>query len=101
VDARNQRVRGYAQQFESLNRVTGEVVSLWTVGLPVTELDRAPGEWQKASLPAVNGAAEKYATPSRATLLLVGDRSKIEAGVRELNLGDLVVIDAEGKPVQK
>jgi hypothetical protein len=30
-------------------------------------------------------------------MLLVGDRAKIEAGLRELKLGDLVILDAEGK----
>jgi zinc protease len=49
----------------------------------------------------VNAAAEKYASPSRATLLLVGDLSKIESGIRELNLGKVLIIDAEGKPAQK
>jgi len=30
---------------------------------------------------------------------LVGDRAKIEAGLRELNAGDIVILDVEGKPV--
>jgi hypothetical protein len=32
-------------------------------------------------------------------LLLVGDRAKIERGVSELKLGEVVVLDEEGKPV--
>jgi predicted Zn-dependent peptidase len=100
VDARNQRVRGYAQQFESLDRVVGQLQTLWTTGLPMTELQRQSIELQRATLPAVNAAAEKYATPSRATLLLVGDLSKIETGVRELDLGEVVIIDPEGKPAR-
>ena len=101
ADARNNRVRGYAQQFESLMRVAGQLETLWEVGLPMTELQRQSGELQKATLESVNAAAEKYATPSRSTLLLVGDLSKIEAGVRELNLGEVIVVDAEGKPVHQ
>ena len=30
-------------------------------------------------------------------LLLVGDLSKIEAGIRKLNLGEIVVLDVEGR----
>jgi zinc protease len=45
-------------------------------------------------------AAQKYAKTEKAGLLLVGDRAKIEAGVKELNMGELVVLDAEGKPVK-
>ncbi len=99
--AKANRVRGYAQQFESLDRVSGEVAQLWALGLPMSELQREPDELQKATLASVNAAAEKYATPSRATLLLVGDLSKIEPGVRELNLGDVVLIDTEGRPVTR
>jgi zinc protease len=100
ADARNNRLRGYAQQFESLERVAGQIAELWGVSMPVTELEREPAELQKATREAVNGAAEKYASPARATLLLVGDRSKIEAGVRELKVGEMVIIDAEGKLVK-
>ncbi len=99
TDARNLRVRGYAQQFESLDRVAGQVQQLWSAGLPMTELQREPGELQKVSRDAVNAAAEKYATPSKATMLLVGDMAKIGAGVRDLKIGEVVVIDAEGKVV--
>jgi zinc protease len=49
---------------------------------------------------AVNAAAAKYAQPSGAALLLVGDLSKIEAGIRKLNLGEIVRLDVEGRPVK-
>jgi zinc protease len=101
TEARNQRVRGYAQKFESLDRVAGQVQELWTLGLPMTELQTEPDQLQKVSRDAVNAAAEKYATPSKSTLLLVGDLAKIEAGVRELKIGEVVVVDAEGKVVNK
>lgn len=98
TDAKHERVRGYAQQFESMGRVADQITDLWVVGLPMAELQKEPDELQKASLESVNAAAKKYAAPSGATLLLVGDLSKIEAGVRDLNLGEVVILDAEGKP---
>ena len=99
ADAKHNRVRGYAQQFEAMERVAGQIQELWTFSLPMTELQREPEELDKATLPSVNGVAQKYAKPSGATLLLVGDLSKIEAGVRELNLGEVVILDPEGNPV--
>ena len=95
------RVRGYAQQFESLGRIAGQIAQLWALGLPLSELQREPEETMKMTLEAVNAAAKKYAVPSKASLLLVGDASKIESGVRSLNLGEIVFLDAEGKPVKK
>ncbi|HYL78588.1 MAG TPA: pitrilysin family protein [Bryobacteraceae bacterium] len=99
-DARSIRVRGYAQQFESLDRVGGQVEELWVNSLPMTELQRETDELQKVTREAVNAAAEKYATPSRSTLLLVGDLAKIEAGIRELKIGEVVIVDTEGKAVK-
>ncbi len=101
TDAKHNRVRGYAQQFESLGRIAGQVAQLWAADLPMSELQREPDELQKASLQSVNSVAQKYATPQGATLLLVGDRAKIGQDVRDLNLGEVVILDVEGKPVEK
>jgi zinc protease len=97
ANAKHERVRGYAQQFESMGRVAEQISALWVTGMPMAELQREPDELQKATLDSVNVAARKYAATSGATLLLVGDLSKIQAGVRELNLGEIVLLDAEGK----
>ena len=99
--ARQNRVRGYAQQFEAMRQVGSQVEELWIHGLPMTEMQHEPDELQKATLDAVNAAAQKYARPSGATLLLVGDLAKIESGVRELNLGEVVLLDVQGNPIQK
>jgi zinc protease len=101
TDAKHERIRGYAQQFEAMGRVADQVTSLWVMGMPFTELQREPEELQEATLDSVNAAARKYAAPTGATLLLVGDLSKIESGVRELNLGEVVILDAEGRPVNR
>ena len=101
TDAKHKRVRGYAQQFESMDRVAGQIKELWTFGLPMTELQHEPDELEKATLASVNAAAQSYAKPSGATLLLVGDLSKIETGIRELNLGEIVLVDVEGNPLPK
>ncbi len=97
---RSRIVRGYAQQFESLPRVIGQVADLWTEGLPMTELQREYDETAKMTLEAARAAAVKYARPEKAALVLVGDRAKIEPGLKELNAGEIVLLDAEGKPAR-
>jgi zinc protease len=99
--AQLKRVRGYAQQFESFSRIAGEVVSLWAVGLPMTELQNETAGVERTTAAAANAAAAKYAAPAGATLLLVGDLATIEQGVRGLNLGEIVILDAEGRPVAR
>jgi zinc protease len=99
TSARLTKIRGYAQQFESLGRVADQILALWTVGLPMLELQREPEGLLGASLEAVNAAAVQYGAPAGASLLLVGDLSKVEADVRDLNLGEIVRLDVEGRPV--
>ncbi len=96
--AKSRRVRGYAQQFESLARIAGQVSNLWVLGLPMTELQREYDATSKVTIEQIAAATKKYARPEAASMLLVGDRSKIESAVRDLKVGEIVVLDAEGKP---
>jgi zinc protease len=98
--ARLTRVRGYAQRFEALARLNGQIADLWVAGLPMTELQGEYDSASKATVGEVRAAASKYARVAGAGVLLVGDRAKIEPGLRELNLGEIVVLDAEGKAVK-
>ncbi len=97
--ARTRWIRGYAQQFETYTRVAGQIAALWAESLPMTELQHEPAAVEEVTLDAVNAAAQKYAVPAQATYLLLGDRAKIEPGVRELNLGGVIVLDEDGKLV--
>ncbi len=99
--ARLTKIRGYAQQFEAYGRITGQITDLWLFGLPMTAMQAETDEIGKLQIAAVNAAAAKYAAPAGTSILLVGDLSKIEAGIRELNLGEIVILDVEGKPVVK
>ena len=44
-------------------------------------------------------AAKIVDHPDNLIWVVVGDRSKIEAGVKELNLGDLRFLGPDGKPI--
>jgi zinc protease len=90
--------RGYAQQFESLGRVTQQIGNLWTLGLPMSELQREFDAVDALTLDQVLAASQKYVQPDAVSFLLVGDRTKIEQGIRALNLGEIVVLNEEGKP---
>jgi zinc protease len=101
ADSRANRVRGYAREFETYGQIAAKIAELLQFDLPLTELQRVPEELGRATLASVNTAAQRYAVPGRATLLVIGDRSKIEAGLRELNLGEIVILDTEGRPVTR
>jgi zinc protease len=44
-------------------------------------------------------AAEKVLRPDNMVWVVVGDKAKIEQGIRELNLGDVRFLDPDGNPV--
>jgi zinc protease len=99
TNAKQTGTRGYAQQFESYARVAGQIADLWSEGLPIAELQRKYDETARATLDATLAAAKKYARAERAAIVVVGDRAKIEAGLRDLKIGEVVIVDSEGKPV--
>jgi zinc protease len=47
----------------------------------------------------VNDAAKSLIDPRHTIWVVVGDRAKIEAGIRELNIGEIKIIDADGRPL--
>ena len=95
-DARTGRIRGYAQQFESLRRIAGSIGGLWSSGRPMTDIQDAVGNLESVTLDDVRAAARQYLKPSRAGYLLVGDRSGIEAQLTEKGLATAEILDTEG-----
>ncbi len=55
---------------------------------------------QNLSLSDIQKAAKKVIMPKSLTWVIVGDRSKIEKGIKELNLGAIKYIDSEGNEVK-
>ncbi len=95
--AKLRKARGYAQQFEAYERVGTQVADLWVAGLPMTELQAESDGISAVPLDGARAAAARWARPGASAILVVGDRKKVEAGLREI--GDVVVIDSAGRPV--
>jgi predicted Zn-dependent peptidase len=93
-------VRGYAQQFESLDQVVRQVVRLWADGLPLSQLSNEIPELQQVDLPAVKATANKYAVPNKAVILIVGDLVKIAPQLRNVYGDKVTLLDSEGNPTE-
>lgn len=90
-----------AQEFRTLDQLVEQIARLWVLGLPMAELQRLADETPRITLAAVNQAAQTYAVPGEATLLLIGDYAKIGPGLSELDLGEVTVLDVEGQPARR
>jgi zinc protease len=96
--ARLKLVRGYAQEFEAFQQVASQIGLLWTWGLPMDELQAQSDRLAEVSLQQAQAVAARFARPEASSLLVVGDRRAIEAGLAELHAGEIVALDAEGRP---
>lgn len=101
AEARTNRVHGYAQQFETLRRIGGQVAALWSARLPMSEMEHAVEEMERTTLESVNTVAQRYARPEQASILLIGDRARIETQVQNKGWGEVIVLDEEGNRVDE
>jgi zinc protease len=85
---------------ETLDSVSTDIGSLLRFQWPDNYFDTMPAKIRALTTNDVNAAAKQVIHPDNLTWVIVGDRAKIEAGVRELNLGEIKHVDADGNPVQ-
>jgi zinc protease len=63
-------------------------------------LNKFPSMLRSMTLSDVGNAAKDFIRPQNLTWVIVGDRSKIEAGIKELNFGPLKFLDVNGKEIK-
>ncbi|MBC6983130.1 pitrilysin family protein [Caulobacter sp. 17J80-11] len=86
-------------QWETSNGVGGAISEMVMYGLADDWFDTYAARI-KATTVNDMGRAAQIVRNDNLTWVVVGDRAKIEAGLRELNLGEIRVIDADGNPVK-
>ena len=82
---------------ETLSALGQSIVDLVQFGLPDDYYDTYAGKVRALKTSDVSAAAKEVVRPDNLIWIVVGDRAKIEAGVRELNLGEFRLMDADGK----
>ena len=88
-----------AGSWETTRRVAGSIGEMVRFGLPEDYFKAFPGKVLALALPDLNQAAQTIVQPDRVIWVVVGDRAKIESGLRELGLGEIRLIDTDGKPL--
>jgi len=79
-------------EWETMAAVDATIRSIVTFGLDDRYFDTYPTKVRAVDSAQVPAAAAQVVHPNRLVWLIVGDRAKIEAGVRELNLGEVKII---------
>ena len=86
--------------FETASAVMSSVAGIVRYGRPDNWV-QVRNDQVAAFTPEQANAAARQIDPEALTWVIVGDLSKIEQAVRALNLGEVSVIDADGKPAQE
>jgi zinc protease len=75
----------------------GEIV---TFGLQEDYFTTYPAKVRSLSVSEVDKAAKEVVHPDQLVWVVVGDRSKVESGLRELGWGEVQLLDADGNVVR-
>jgi zinc protease len=85
---------------ETAGEVAGSYAAIITYGLPDSYWNDFVGEVNALTPAQLQSAAKALVRPEALTWVIVGDLEKIEDGIRKLNLGEVKVLDADGKVVR-
>ena len=85
--------------WETMDAVQSSLEQLVTYGLDDHYYETYAQRVRALTIPDATTAAQDAIRPDHLVWVIVGDRSKIEAGIRELNFGEVRFLDADGKPL--
>ena len=95
-------IRRFPSGFETVDQMASQLVNMVVYDLPPTYFNDFITKVNSVSMEDVNRVANKYLTPDRMAIVVVGDRKAIEAGLKEIQgVGNSIVyLDAEGNSIQ-
>ena len=86
-------------RWETNRAVAASLAQMVQFDLPEEYFATYPAAIEALELAGVDAAGKGTIDPARVVYVVVGDRAKIEGGLRELALGEIRLLDADGHPV--
>ncbi len=93
-------IRTLPGSYETARAVLGTIGGINRYGRPDDFVTWRKGRIEQETPAGVQQVATSNLHPEALTWIVVGDRSKIEDGIRKLDLGEVTVIDPDGKVVK-
>lgn len=91
-------IRRYPGGFETAGQISGALSNLVVYDLPDSYFNSYIRNIQAVTGEDISRVANKYLTPDKMAILIVGDRKAIEPGLKELGY-PIMILDADGNPV--
>jgi predicted Zn-dependent peptidase len=89
---------GYAEGFETPAAIAAQVAALVPAGIPLASLGAYQARIGAVSAADVQRVARRYINPDSLTIVIAGDRARIEAGLKAANVAPVEVRDSRGRP---
>ncbi len=86
--------------WETNSAVLGSLEDAMKYDRGINYLNNYPDMLRKLTLANIKESATRVIKPNNLTWVIVGDRSKIESGIKDLNLGAIKYIDTEGNEIK-
>jgi zinc protease len=91
--------RSLPGRFERGTSAAATFAELFTYDLPLDYFSTLPERINAVTAEQAQAVAQKYILPDKMIVLALGDRAKIEADMKKLNLGKVEIRDTDGKVV--
>jgi zinc protease len=98
-NVRTNTLLGLASRWETAGAVMGTLMDIHNFNLSADYWAEYADTYRAVTPGEVEAIAKRFIPNQNHVWVIVGDRAKIEKGVRELNLGEVRVVDANGEAV--
>jgi zinc protease len=99
ASAKASLIASLPDQLSTIGGITNTVNTIYSNGLPEDYWTQYQTGIKAVTAADVQRVANKYLDADHLTILIVGDRAKIEAPVRATNIAPVVILDAKGNPI--
>jgi len=100
VKAQKNQTLSLPGRWETIGAVGGSIGQIVAFGLPEDYFKTYPEKVRALTVDDLTKAAHKVVHPDQLVWVIVGDRAKIEAPIRELGWGEIHLLDADGNPMK-
>lgn len=100
-DAQNNNTLSMSGSFETVQQLSGAYSTILQFNLPEDYYNTFAEKTMAVTPDTANDLAKRIIQPKHLIWVIVGDMSKVEKGIRELNLGEVHKIDVDGNPVRE
>ena len=95
-------IRRFPRTVETVGQISGSLADLYVYDLPATYYNDYIQKVNAVTVEDVNRVANKYLTPDKMAIVIVGDKAVIEPKLKEIDMwGEKILfLDTEGNPIK-